>query len=148
MNCSSAAVQLTKRQSQSLRLDPYVSHREGSILSCGRPPMSEGHPKSMVCSRLGVRLYPVALRSGPVTCVQQHASCQLRRKGNDDCPWWQGLFFIFLKCCGMTSCVYGDAELFSPSMIGCLSNDFFPLAMDHWPFIWHFLRLKQIISRL
>ena len=32
VNCSSAAVQLQKKQSQSLRLDPYVSHREGSIV--------------------------------------------------------------------------------------------------------------------
>ena len=32
VNCSSPAVQLQKKQSQSLRLDPYVSHREGSIV--------------------------------------------------------------------------------------------------------------------
>ena len=32
VNCTSAAVQLQKKQSQSLRLDPYVSHREGSIV--------------------------------------------------------------------------------------------------------------------
>ena len=32
VNCSSAAVQLQKKQSQSLRLDPSVSHREGSIV--------------------------------------------------------------------------------------------------------------------
>ena len=32
VNYSSAAVQLPKKQSQSLRLDPYVSHREGSII--------------------------------------------------------------------------------------------------------------------
>ena len=32
VNCSSAAVQLQKKQSQSLRLDPYVLHREGSIV--------------------------------------------------------------------------------------------------------------------
>ena len=31
VNCSSAAVQLQNKQSQRLRLDPYVSHREGSI---------------------------------------------------------------------------------------------------------------------
>ena len=32
VKCSSAAVQLQEKQSQSLRLDPYVSHREGSIV--------------------------------------------------------------------------------------------------------------------
>ena len=32
VNCSSAAVQLKKKQSQSLRLYPYVSYREGSIV--------------------------------------------------------------------------------------------------------------------
>ena len=32
VNCSSAAVQIQKKQSQSLRLDPYVSHRGGSIV--------------------------------------------------------------------------------------------------------------------
>ena len=31
-SCSSAAVQLQEKQSLSLRLDPYVSHREGSIV--------------------------------------------------------------------------------------------------------------------
>ena len=32
VNCSSAAVQLQRKQNQSPRLDPYVSHREGSIV--------------------------------------------------------------------------------------------------------------------
>ena len=32
VNCGSAAVQLQKKQSQRLRLDPYVSHRECSIV--------------------------------------------------------------------------------------------------------------------
>ena len=32
LNCSSAAVQLQEKQSLSPRLDPYVSHREGSIV--------------------------------------------------------------------------------------------------------------------
>ena len=32
VSCGSAAVQLQKKQSQSLRLYPYVSHREGSIV--------------------------------------------------------------------------------------------------------------------
>ena len=32
VNCSSAAIQLKNKQSQRLRLDPYVSHREGSIV--------------------------------------------------------------------------------------------------------------------
>ena len=32
VNCSFVAVQLQQKQSQSLRLDPYVSHRGGSIV--------------------------------------------------------------------------------------------------------------------
>ena len=32
VNCGSAAVQLQKKQSQRLRLDPYVSHRDCSIV--------------------------------------------------------------------------------------------------------------------
>ena len=35
------------------------------MLSCCRPPMSEGHPISMVCSRSGVRLYAATPSSGP-----------------------------------------------------------------------------------
>ena len=37
---------------------------ERAALSCCRPPMSEGHPISMVCSRSGVRLYAATPRSG------------------------------------------------------------------------------------
>ena len=43
----------------------HTSHTGGAALSCFRPPISEGHPISMVCSRSRVRLYAAALRSGP-----------------------------------------------------------------------------------
>ena len=48
-------------------------HTERAALSCCRPPMSEGHPISMVCSRSGVRLYAATLRSGPgLLCAVAH----------------------------------------------------------------------------
>ena len=37
------------------------------------------------------------------------------------------IFLIFLECCGMNSFFFGDAELFSPSMIGYFSKVFFSL---------------------
>ena len=71
-------------------------------MSCGRPPISEGHPISMVCSRSGVRLYAALHASGLASCVRQHASCQPRK--NDGCQprkqrWLlavAGLFFFYL----------------------------------------------------
>ena len=47
VNCSSSAVQLQEKQSQRLRLYPYVSHREGSIVllpaaNLRRPPDKYG----------------------------------------------------------------------------------------------------------
>ena len=62
VNCSSAAVQLQKKQSQSLRLDPYAPHREGSIAvlpaaNLRRPPdkyglLTLGHPSVRCYSTL------------------------------------------------------------------------------------------------
>ena len=150
VNCSTAAVHLQNKQSRRLRLDPYVSHREGSIvvlpaanlrgppdkyglltlgrpsvrctsrsgsgvlcsaarffiptyhtgsaaLSFCRPPISEGHPISMVWSRSGVRLYDALHAPGLASCVRQHASCQPRRQ-----RWLLAvaglIFFICLEC--------------------------------------------------
>ena len=68
VNCSSAAVQLQKKQSQSLRLDPYVSHREGSIVvlpaaSVGGPPDKYGQ---LTLGRPSVRGYPTLRAWSPV----------------------------------------------------------------------------------
>ena len=62
--CSCTAA--TKAESRACDLIPTY-HIEGAALSCCRPPISEGHPLSMVCSRLGVvcTLHAAALRSGP-----------------------------------------------------------------------------------
>ena len=64
VNCSSAAVQLQRKQNQSPRLDPYVSHREGSVVvlpaaNLRRPPDKYG---LLTLGRPFVRCTP---RSGP-----------------------------------------------------------------------------------
>ena len=35
------------------------------------------------------------------------------------------IIFIFLQCCGMNTFFFGDAELFSPPLIGQLIKDSF-----------------------
>ena len=62
VNCSFAAVQLQQKQSQSLRRDPYVSHRGGSIVvlpvaNLRGPPdkyglLTLGRPSVRYCSTL------------------------------------------------------------------------------------------------
>ena len=72
VNCSSAAVQPQKKQSQRLRLDPYGSHREGSIVvlpaaNLRRPPDKYG---LLTLGRPSVRCTP---RSGSgVLCSAAH----------------------------------------------------------------------------
>ena len=90
--CSFAAQQ---KQSQSLRLDPYVSHRAGSIVvlpaaNLRGPPDKEfsARARASVCTLL---LYAPGL----VSCVRQHASYQPSNKGNDGCSRWPGLLFFY-----------------------------------------------------
>ena len=64
MNCSSAAVQLQKSRVRACDLI-LTYHTGRAALSCCRPPISEGHPISRICSRSGVRLYAANPRSGP-----------------------------------------------------------------------------------
>ena len=75
VNCSSAAVQLQKKQSQSLRRDPYVSHRENSIVVL--PAANVRGPPDEYClltlGRPSVRCYSTRRAW---SCVRQHASCQ------------------------------------------------------------------------
>ena len=93
VNCSSAAVQLQKKkkQSQSLRLDPYVSHREGSIVvlpaaNLRGPPDKYGLLK---LGRTSVRYYST-LRAWSPVCSN---TLRVSQEGNDGCSRLQGLFF-------------------------------------------------------
>ena len=82
-------------------------------LSCCRPPISEVHPISMVCSRSGVRLYAATPRSGPgLLCaaarfVQSSSKAAMAARGG------RIIFFIFLECCGM-NCFFLVTQSFSP----------------------------------
>ena len=125
VNCSSAAVQLQKKQSQSLRLDPYVSHRKGSIVvlpaaNLRGPPDKYG---LLTVGRPSVRCYSTLRAWSPVCGSTLRVSQATRQR------WLLAvaglIIFIFLECCGMNSSFFGDAELFSPSMIGYFSKDFF-----------------------
>ena len=114
-------------------------------LSCCRPPISEVHPISMVCSRSGVRLYAATPRSGPgLSSVRQHALC-VKQQGSDGCSGWQEYFFHFLECCGMNS-FFLVTQSFSPhrSLVNFLKIHFpmkqYSRGTRH--FFWHFLRLK------
>ena len=71
-------------------------HTERAALSCCGPPMSEGHPISMVCSRSGVRLYAATHAPGLVSCVDQHASCKPSSKATMAARDGKSLLFLFL----------------------------------------------------
>ena len=91
LNCSSAAVQLQEKQSLSLRLDPYVSHREGSIVvlpaaNLRGPPDKYGLLK---LGRTSVRYYST-LRAWSPVCSN---TLRVSQEGNDGCSRLQGLFF-------------------------------------------------------
>ena len=114
-------------------------------LSCCRPPIPEVHPRSMVCSRSGVRLYAATPRSGPggPLCGSTLRVSQAARQ-----RWLLGVagifFFIFLECCGMNS-FFLVTQSFSPhrSLVNFLKIHFlkkYSRSTRH--FFWHFLRLK------
>ena len=51
------------------------------------PPMSEGHPISMVCSRSGVRVYAATPRSGPcLLCAAARFMAAVNRNVTDGVP--------------------------------------------------------------
>ena len=90
VNYSSAAVQLPKKQSQSLRLDPYVSHREGSIIvlpaaNLRGPPDKYG---LLTLGRPSVRCYST-LRAWSPVCG---STLRVSQEGSDGCSRLQGLF--------------------------------------------------------
>ena len=58
-------------------------HTGRAALSCCRPPISEGHPISMVCSRSGVRLYAATPRSGPGLLCAAARFVSAKQQGND-----------------------------------------------------------------
>ena len=93
VNCSSAAVQLQKKQSQSLRLDPYLSHREGSIVvlpaaNLRGPPHKYG---LLTLGRPSVRCYSM-LRAWSPVCG---STLLVSQEGNGGCSRLQGIFFCF-----------------------------------------------------
>ena len=92
-----------KVQSQSLRLDPYVSHRQGSIvvLPAGNrrwPPDKYGQP---TLGRPSVRGYPTLRAWSPVCGSTLRVSQAARQR------WLLAVaglvFFILFECCGINS---------------------------------------------
>ena len=66
-------------------------------LSCCRPPISEVHPISMVCSRAGVRLYAATPRSAPGLLYAAARFVSVKQQGSDGCSRWQDFFFHFFR---------------------------------------------------
>ena len=118
VNCSSAAVQLQKKQSQSLRLDPYVSHTEGSMVvlpaaNLRGPPDKYGlltlaRPSECCCSTLRA-WSPVC---GSTLRVSQAAKAMMAARGG------RAYLFLYFRMLSYESFFVGAAELLSPSMIG------------------------------
>ena len=80
----------------------------------------------MVCSRSGVRLYAATPRSGPglLCAAARFGSAKKATMAARGCR----VHFIILNFFGMLwyeLFFFGDAELFSPSMIGYFLNNFF-----------------------
>ena len=101
VNCSSAAVQLQKKQRQSLRLDPYVSHREGSIVELPAANF-RGPPDKYGLLTLGrpyVRCYSTFRAWSPVCGSTLRVRQAARQR------WLLAvaghMFLIFLECCCM-----------------------------------------------
>ena len=93
VNCSFTAVQLQQKQSQSLRLDPYVSHREGSIVVLPAA-ILRGPPDKyglLTLGRPSVRCY-FTLRAWSPVC---DGTLRVSQEGNDGCSRLQGVFFSF-----------------------------------------------------
>ena len=64
---------------------------------CCRPPISEVHPISLVCSRSGVRLYAATPRSGPGLLCAAARFVSVKQQGSDGCSGWQDYFFQFFR---------------------------------------------------
>ena len=89
VNCSSGAVQLQKKLSQSLRLDPDVLHREGGIVVL-LPPNLRGpldKYRLFTLERPSVRCYSTLRAWSPVCGSTLRVSQAARQR------WLQGLFF-------------------------------------------------------
>ena len=80
----------------------------------------------MVCSRSGVRLYAATPRSGPglLCAAVRFVSAKKATMAACGC---RAYFFNFFRMLWYGYFFFGDAELFSPSMIGFFSKDFFSL---------------------
>ena len=96
VNSSSAAVQLQKKQSQSLRLDPNVSHMEGSIVvlpaaNLRGPPDKYG---PLTLGRLSVRCTPRS-GSGVLYSAARFVSAKKATMAARGC---RHIFLICLEC--------------------------------------------------
>ena len=96
VNCSSAAVQPQEKQSQSVRLDPYVSHSEGSIVVLPATNL-RGPPDKYGLLTLGCPSVRCTPRSGSgVLCSA--ARFVSAKKATMVARCCRAYFFIFLEC--------------------------------------------------
>ena len=148
VNCSSAALQLEKKQSLSLRLDPYVSHREGSIVVLpaanlrGLPDkyglLTLGRPSVRCCSALRA-WSPVC---GSTLPVSQAAEAMMAAR--DGRAYF--IFFIFLECCRVNNFLWCPRTFLPIDDWLLYEGLFFPSYRPPDTYL-SFLRLNQIISR-
>ena len=73
--------------------------------------------------RPSVRCYST-LRAWSPVCGSTLRS--VKQQGSDGCSRWQDYFFHFFRMLWYELFFFGDAELFSPSMIDYFSKYFFP----------------------
>ena len=101
---------------------------------------------SMVCSSSGVRLYAATPRSGPGLCAAARF-VSVKQQGSDGCSGWQDYFFHFFRMPRYEQFFFGDAELFSPPLIGQFLKDSFSgetIFQEHETFFWAFFTSKMI----
>ena len=79
----------------------------------------------MVRSRSGVRLYAATPRSGPGLLCAAARLVSVKQQGSDGCSGWQDYFFHFFRMLRYEQFFFGDAELFSPPLIGQFLKDSF-----------------------
>ena len=148
VHCSFAAAQIQQTQSQSLRLDPYVSHREGSIVVLpaanlrGLPDkyglLTLGRPSVRCCSALRA-WSPVC---GSTLPVSQAAEAMMAAR--DGRAYF--IFFIFLECCRVNNFLWCPRTFLPIDDWLLYEGLFFPSYRPPDTYL-SFLRLNQIISR-
>ena len=102
-------------------------HTAGAALSCCRPPISKGHPKSVVCSRSYVR--PVRCCSALWSLVLCSSTLRVSQAAKAFFFFNKlvatGLVFRYFRMLWHEKIFVGDVGLLSPSMIGCSPKGFF-----------------------